>query len=79
MQFGISLLVAAVVPAVLASRAASPLPLVPLVLVPRGLIHLRRLNPNATPQQLISLLVDTGKLLAAYAVLLALGIALQTG
>jgi 1,4-dihydroxy-2-naphthoate octaprenyltransferase len=52
------------------------LPLVPLVLVPRGLIHLRRLNPNATPQQLIVLLGDTGKLLAAYAVLLALGIAL---
>jgi 1,4-dihydroxy-2-naphthoate octaprenyltransferase len=76
LQFGFSLLVAAMVPAIFAARISSPLPLVPLVLVPRGLIHLRRLNPNATPQQLIVLLGDTGKLLAAYAVLLALGIAL---
>jgi 1,4-dihydroxy-2-naphthoate octaprenyltransferase len=38
--------------------------------------HMRRLSAGATPLELVSLLGDTAKLMAAYAALFALGILL---
>jgi 1,4-dihydroxy-2-naphthoate octaprenyltransferase len=73
-QFAVSLAVAFVVPmALAASSRAWPL-LLPCLLVPVSLNHIRRLRPTATPVELIALLGDTGRLLAAYAVLLSAGL-----
>jgi len=48
--------------------------LFPLILAPLGLRHVRRLGESKTPSELIELLGDTGKLLALYALLLAVGL-----
>lgn len=50
--------------------------LLPLLLLPMAVNHMRRLSAGATPPDLVSLLGDTAKLMAAYAALFALGILL---
>lgn len=75
-QFGISLLVAALVPVVFAYRATSAWCLLPLALSPLAWSHLRRLRESKSPSELIALLGDTGKLLALYALLLSVGVIL---
>ncbi len=73
-QFGASLLVAGAVPVLLAGRSGSWFVLLPLVLAPLGWAQVRALRKSETPGELIALLGATGKLLAAYAALLAAGL-----
>jgi 1,4-dihydroxy-2-naphthoate octaprenyltransferase len=73
-QFAGSLAVALVVPVGLFVRDPAPALLLPCLLAPMGWRHVCRLNPSASAPELIALLGDTGKLLAAYAVLLAVGL-----
>lgn len=75
-QFAGSLLIALSVPVWLYARDHSLPLLLPCLLVPMGWKHFRRLNPAAAAPELIALLGATGKLLAAYAVLLAAGLVL---
>jgi 1,4-dihydroxy-2-naphthoate octaprenyltransferase len=75
-QFGFSLATALLVPAALAARWHRPVLLLPLLVAPRAWGHFRRLHPSATAPELIALLGDTGKLLAAYAVLISVGLVL---
>ena len=72
-QFVISLIVAFAVPVFFSLRDANPWELLPLVTAPLAWAHVRRLADAKTPRELIVLLGDTGKLLAAYAVLLSAG------
>jgi 1,4-dihydroxy-2-naphthoate octaprenyltransferase len=74
-QFGLSLLAAFAAPLVFWMRTRSVWCLLPLVLVPVALSHVRRLQPSKTPSELIALLGATGKLLALFAVLFAIGLA----
>lgn len=73
-QFGGSLAVAFAIPVLLLGRGFGTAILLPLLLLPMAWHHLRRLRDGRTPAELISLLGDTGKLLAAYAVLFAGGL-----
>lgn len=76
-QFAGSLLVAAAVPvALVGARGFSPWVLLPLGLLPVAWTHVRRLRESTTAGELIALLGDTGKLLAGYALLLAVGLVL---
>lgn len=75
-QFGVSLLLGLLVPVGLAVRERAPALLLPLLLGPMAWSHFRRLQPGATAPMLIALLGDTGKLLAAYALLLSVGLVL---
>ncbi len=50
--------------------------LLPLLAMPLAWSHTQRLRPGASPIELIALLGDTGKLLALYAVLFAVGVLL---
>jgi 1,4-dihydroxy-2-naphthoate octaprenyltransferase len=76
-QFAVSLAVAFVVPVVMSTwRGGTAWQLLPLLLVPVGRRHYRRLTDAKTPSELIALLGDTGKFLAAYALLLAAGLVL---
>lgn len=75
-QFVGSLVVALAMPLVFWSRGYSAWCLLPLVLAPLAWRHVRRLRESQTPGELIALLGDTGKLLAAYAVLLSVGVVL---
>lgn len=75
-QFGMSLVVALAAPFVLCWRGYQFAVLLPIVLLPVALRHRRRLEQARGPAELIALLGDTGKFLAAYAVLLAVGLAL---
>jgi 1,4-dihydroxy-2-naphthoate octaprenyltransferase len=75
LQFGASLVLAAAVPVVLVwGRGFSSWTLLPLLLAPVAWRHQGRLRESKSPSELIALLGDTGKLLAAYALLLALGL-----
>lgn len=76
-QFGLSLLLALGVPVLLAILGFGAWVLLPLVLVPMAGRHYLRLQRSTTPAQLISLLGDTGKLLALYSLLLSGGIVLS--
>jgi 1,4-dihydroxy-2-naphthoate octaprenyltransferase len=76
-QFTGSLAVALLLPVGLFARDHSSALLLPLLLAPIGWRHVRRLNPSASAPDLIALLGDTGKLLAAYAVLLSAGLMLS--
>lgn len=77
-QFGGSLLLAAAVPVVLvAGRSFALWCLLPLALAPLAWSHVRRLRESKTPLELIQLLGDTGKLLALYALLFAVGSAVR--
>jgi 1,4-dihydroxy-2-naphthoate octaprenyltransferase len=73
-QFAASLLLAFAVPVVFSSRGYGPWVLLPLALLPWAWRHALRLKRDTTAAGQIALLADTGKFLAAYAVLLAIGI-----
>ena len=75
-QFTGSLMVAGAMPVVFWARGFSAWCLLPLVLAPVAWRHARRLRESRTPAELIALLGDTGKLLAAYAGLAAAGFVL---
>jgi len=74
-QFGVSLAAAFLVPVVLVARGVGMAVLLPCLLVPWGWIQVRRLKESRAPSELIALLGDTGRLLAAYALLFAAGLA----
>ncbi|HWA11066.1 MAG TPA: 1,4-dihydroxy-2-naphthoate polyprenyltransferase [Opitutaceae bacterium] len=77
-QFGLSLLVAGLVPVLLLLRGYSPTVLLPWLLLPWAWRDFRRLGrENAAPAELIGLLGDTGRLLALYALLFGAGLALS--
>jgi 1,4-dihydroxy-2-naphthoate polyprenyltransferase len=48
--------------------------LLPVLLAPPAWAHVRRLRRQQSPGELIALLGDSGKLLAAYAILFAIGL-----
>ncbi len=77
LQFGVSLCVALTIPVHLLRMGAGfhYAVLLPLALAPLAWRHANRLAAATTPAELITLLGDTGKLLALYAVLLSIGIA----
>lgn len=75
-QFLVSLLVALIVPFAFWARGFSAWCLLPVAVVPLGLIHVRRLKSGAGGAELNALLGETAKLLAIYAGLFALGLAL---
>jgi len=72
-QFNASLFVALAIPIWFWARGFSVWCLLPLLLAPVAWGQARRLRDSRTPAELIALLGDTGKLLAAYAGLFALG------
>ncbi len=76
-QFGLSLLLALGVPVLLVMLEFRAWVLLPLALVPMAGLHYLRLQRSTTPAQLISLLGDTGKLLALYSLLLSAGMVLS--
>jgi 1,4-dihydroxy-2-naphthoate octaprenyltransferase len=73
-QFAVSMVVAFAIAVAFAATGYGLGCLLPLVLVPVAVAHVRRLTPAGTPPQLVALLGDTAKLMAAYAVLFAAGI-----
>jgi 1,4-dihydroxy-2-naphthoate octaprenyltransferase len=73
-QFGLSLVGAFAVPVVFLASGYPAWCLLPLLAVPLALSHVRRLARNQTPAEQVLLLGDTGKLLALYAVLFAVGV-----
>ena len=75
-QFNASLAVAFVMPLLFFVRGFGSACLLPLALVPMGVIHVHRLRESKTPSELIALLGATGKLLALYALLLGVGLVL---
>jgi 1,4-dihydroxy-2-naphthoate polyprenyltransferase len=75
-QFNASLLAAFALPLIFWARDFRPWCLLPLVLLPWGWSHARRLRESKTPGELIALLGATGKLLALYALLFGLGLML---
>jgi 1,4-dihydroxy-2-naphthoate octaprenyltransferase len=75
-QFVGSLLGALLVPVLLLGRGFAPAVLLPLALAPVAWTHVRRLQATAPPAELIALLGATGRLLGAYAILLAAGMVL---
>lgn len=74
-QFGISLAIALVTPLAFFWRGWSVWCLLPCALAPLAWRHARRLRESKSPSELIQLLGDTGKLLALYAMLFAVGAA----
>jgi 1,4-dihydroxy-2-naphthoate octaprenyltransferase len=75
-QFILSLGVAWTMPVVFVARGHRAWVLLPLALSPLAWSHMRKLREGKTPGELIALLAATGKLLALYAVLFGIGIAL---
>ena len=73
-QFSLSLLAALTVPAIFVARGHGAGCLLPVLLVPLGWTHARRLRESKTPGELILLLGATGKFLALYAILFAGGL-----
>lgn len=74
-QFGISLLIALATPVLFLVRGWSAWCLLPCAVAPLAWGHARRLRESKSPSELIELLGDTGKLLALYAALFAVGVA----
>lgn len=72
-QFGVSLIIALGLPVLFLARGYRPWCLLPLLLVPMALAHVRRLRESETAAERIALLGDTGKLLALYAILFSAG------
>ena len=70
------LLIALAVPLIFWSRGYRAWCLAPIAVLPLGLIHASRLRSSETGAELNTLLGDTAKLLACYAGLFALGVAL---
>jgi 1,4-dihydroxy-2-naphthoate octaprenyltransferase len=54
----------------------SAIVLLPLLLAPLAASHFKRLRDSKNPQEQIVLLGDTGKLLALFAILFSVGVAL---
>ncbi|HWA88358.1 MAG TPA: 1,4-dihydroxy-2-naphthoate polyprenyltransferase, partial [Opitutus sp.] len=75
-QHAMSLVLALAVPVVFFVRDGSAWRLLPLAVAPLALLHVRRLRRADTPEALIALLGETGKLLAIYALLFAAGVVL---
>ncbi|HUR56699.1 MAG TPA: 1,4-dihydroxy-2-naphthoate polyprenyltransferase [Opitutaceae bacterium] len=75
-QFNLSLAIAFAAPLVFLMRGYSRWCLLPLLLAPLAWMHVVRLRDAKSPTELITLLGDTGKLLAGYAVLFAIGLVL---
>jgi 1,4-dihydroxy-2-naphthoate octaprenyltransferase len=75
-QFAASLCAAFAVPIALRECGFGWWCLLPLLAAPVGWSHVKRLRSASTPAENISLLGDTGRLLAIYAVLLAAGVLL---
>jgi 1,4-dihydroxy-2-naphthoate octaprenyltransferase len=75
-QFALSLCGALAVPVILVLRGFGEWCLLPLVLAPVAWSHTRRLARATTPSELVTLLGDTGRLIAAYAALFAAGVLL---
>jgi 1,4-dihydroxy-2-naphthoate octaprenyltransferase len=75
LQFGVSLLAAFLLPFLFLTRGSGPAVLLPCLLAPWAWRQTVRLRDSRSPAELIALLGDTGRLLAAYAVLFAAGIA----
>jgi 1,4-dihydroxy-2-naphthoate octaprenyltransferase len=73
-QHGASLAAALLTPLWFFGRGSGPWVLLPLGLIPLACAHVRRLRAGGAPAELIALLGDTGKLLAAYAALFAAGL-----
>lgn len=78
-QFTVSLAIALVVPVVIALHDHCAWRLLPLVLAPMAWRHVMRLRHQVEPSQRISLLGDTGKLLALYALLLTAAVVVKCG
>ena len=78
-QFGLSLAIALLIPAIFLLRGYRAWCLLPLVLLPMAWSHARRLRGAQTPGDLIGLLGDTGKLLVLFAVLFAVGVNVKGG
>jgi 1,4-dihydroxy-2-naphthoate polyprenyltransferase len=76
-QFGVSLFLAFTIPAHLMARGHEPFVLLPIAIAPMAFRHVRRLADAQSPEELIRLLGDTGKLLALYALLLSIGVVLS--
>jgi 1,4-dihydroxy-2-naphthoate octaprenyltransferase len=75
-QFGASLAVSMAVPVVFWAEGRGRGCLLPLLLAPLAVIHARRLRAATAPAELIALLGASGRLMAAYAALFAVGILL---
>lgn len=76
-QFSSALIVAFSIPIAFVARGHGLWLLLPLVLAPMALAHIRRLRDSRTPGELIRLLGDTGKLLAVYSLLFAASLVLE--
>ena len=74
-QFGISLCAASLLPLTFFARGSGAAILLPCLLAPWAWRQTTRLRDARSPAELIALLGDTGRLLAAYAVLFAAGLA----
>ncbi|QYM80632.1 1,4-dihydroxy-2-naphthoate polyprenyltransferase [Horticoccus luteus] len=75
-QFGGAMAFAWLVPVALWARGAAAWILLPFLLAPVAMWHLRRLSAARESRELIALLGETGLLLAGYAVLLSIGVML---
>jgi 1,4-dihydroxy-2-naphthoate polyprenyltransferase len=75
-QFAASLGVAFAVPVAFWASGFRAWCLLPLALAPVALAQIRRLGASTSPAQLVALLGDTGRLIAAYAALFAAGLLL---
>jgi 1,4-dihydroxy-2-naphthoate octaprenyltransferase len=78
-QFALSLSAAFAVPVVFKATGYGWWCLLPFLAAPMALSHVRRLAAGRTPADYVSLLGDTGKLLAVYAALFAAGTLLSAG
>jgi 1,4-dihydroxy-2-naphthoate polyprenyltransferase len=75
-QFGCSLAAALLIPFAFCAEGYRAWCLIPIAVTPMAFSHIRRLKSAASPTELVSLLGDTGKLLALYAVLFSAGVLL---
>ena len=75
LQFGTSIVAAMLVPVVFFAWRGGPLALLPCLLAPWGWKQAVRLRESRSPAELIALLGDTGRFLAVFAALFALGLA----
>jgi len=75
-QYGLSLVIALLVPLIFFAYDRDVWSLLPLGVVPMAWSHFQRLSEKKSPSELIALLGDTGKLLSLYALLLAAGLGL---
>lgn len=75
-QYGLSLVIALLVPLIFFAYDRHVWSLLPLGVVPMAWSHFQRLSEKKSPSELIALLGNTGKLLSLYALLLAAGLGL---